>query len=165
MARFTAPDTIVLEQVTPRERDSDPVMHESFRRLAQNYQILKAATDQDGRPFRIVRMPAADPVYTTHRFKAGDPGLSFFRGSRPGELVKVIIPQSYMNFVISNGVVLEQAYWRPGQPKSTRRKDEEAKRILQRLFPDRRVVQLHAEALNWGGGGMHCATQEQPAVQ
>src|SRR5689334_22560834 len=63
VAHFTDPHTVVLEQVTPRERNSDPVLRISYERLEGNYRILKAATDQDGRPFRIARMPAADPFY------------------------------------------------------------------------------------------------------
>jgi agmatine deiminase len=165
MARFTSPTTIALEEVTATERDGDPVMRESFERLEENYRILKSATDQDGQLFQIVRMPAADPEYVDLTLKAGDSALSFFRGSKPGERIRVILPRSYMNFVISNGVVLEEAYWRPGRPESTRRKDEQARLILQRLFPARTVIQLHAENLNRGGGGMHCATQEQPSVK
>lgn len=109
-------------------------------------------------------MPAADPIYLTYTFKPGDSGLSFFRGSKAGVPIRVILPASYMNFVISNGVVLVSAYWRPGRPESTRRKDEAARRILQRLFADRRVVQIHDEPIHYGGGGMHCATQQQPAL-
>ncbi len=164
MARFTAPDTVVLAQVTPQERDSDRVLRMSYQRLEENERILKSATDQDGHPFHIVRMPAADPIYLDYNFKAGDHGLAFFRGSKPGQPIRVILPASYMNFTISNGVVLVPAYWRPGRPESTRRKDEAAKRILQRLFPDRRILRIDAENLNYGGGGMHCATQQQPAV-
>jgi len=107
-------------------------------------------------------MPVADPIYLHLTFKAGDHGLMFFRGSRPGRPIRVILPASYMNFVISNNVVLVPAYWKPGRPESTRRKDEMANHILHSLFPDRRVVQIDAENLNHGGGGMHCATQQQP---
>ena len=45
-----------------------------------------------------------------------------------------------------------------------RRKDEAAAATLKRLFPDREIVQIHAENLNYGGGGLHCATQQQPAT-
>jgi agmatine deiminase len=68
-----------------------------------------------------------------------------------------------MNFFISNGVVLEAAYWQPDRPESSRRKDEAALATLKRLFPAREIVQIHAENLNYGSGGMHCATQQQPS--
>ena len=162
MARFTAPDTVLLEEVTPKERDSSRVSRMSYERLEENHRILETATDQAGRKFRIVRMPAADPIYLDYTFESGDDALDFFRGSKPGRPIRVLLPASYMNFVISNGVVLVSAYWRPGRPESTRRKDEAAKQILQGLFPERRIVQIHDEALHYGGGGMHCATQQEP---
>lgn len=164
MARFTAPGTIVLAQVTPRERDSDPVLRLSYERLEENARILKSATDQSGHKFRLVRMPVPDPMYEDLTLKAGDHALAFFRGSKPGEHIRIILPASYMNFFISNGVVLVPAYWHPGRPESTKRKDSAAKDTLQKLFPGRRVVQIDAESLNHGGGGMHCATQQQPAI-
>jgi agmatine deiminase len=67
-----------------------------------------------------------------------------------------------MNFFNSNGVVLEAAYWQPWRPESTRRKDQASAAILKKLFPTREIIQIHAENLNYGGGGMHCATQQQP---
>jgi len=70
---------------------------------------------------------------------------------------------SYANFVVSNGVVLVPAYWRKGLPEGEREKDEQARATLQRLFPKRRVVQIHPLAINWDGGGMHCITQQQPS--
>ena len=60
------------------------------------------------------------------------------------------------------GVVLEAAYWKPGRPESMRRKDAVAANTLKQYFPDREIVQIDPESLNHGGGGMHCATQQQP---
>ncbi|WP_344447479.1 agmatine deiminase family protein [Kitasatospora nipponensis] len=36
--------------------------------------------------------------------------------------------------------------------------------VLQAAYPDRRVVQLNIDAIASGGGGIHCATQSEPAV-
>ena len=165
MARFVSPDTIALAEVTEEERRKDPVLRMTYDRLEENYRILQAATDQDGHRFKIVRIPVPNPIY--HDFTIGpgpDGGLDYFHGSRPGQKIRIIISASYMNFFISNGVVLEAAYWQPGRPESTRRKDEAAASTLQRLFPARKIVQIRAENLNYGGGGMHCATQQQPAL-
>lgn len=66
----------------------------SYERLEENVRILESATDQDGHGFRIVRMPAADPIYLHYTFKPGDPGLAFFRGSKPGRSIRVLLPVS-----------------------------------------------------------------------
>jgi agmatine deiminase len=78
--------------------------------------------------------------------------------------VTIIPAQSYCNFLISNGVVLAQKYWRPGMPVSVREKDLAAQKILQKIFPDREVVAINTLAINFGGGGIHCTTQQEPAT-
>ena len=162
MARFISADTVALAEVTEQERRTDPLMRMTYDRLEENLRILQAATDQNGNKFKIVRIPVADAIY--HEFTI-EPGadLAYFHGSKPGQKIRIVIPASYMNFFISNGVVLEAAYWQPDRPESTRRKDEAARGTLKRLFPTREIVQIHAENLNYGGGGMHCATQQQPS--
>jgi len=42
--------------------------------------------------------------------------------------------------------------------------DETALSILQRLFPDRRVIGIDCRELIWGLGTFHCLTQQQPVV-
>ena len=164
MARFVSADTIALAKVAQEERDADPVMRMTYDRLEENYRILQAATDQNGHKFKIVRMPVANSIYHDFTIQPGaDGGLHYFQGSKAGQKIRIIISASYMNFFISNGVVLEAAYWQPGRPESTRRKDEAAAATLKGLFPTREIVQIHSENLNYGGGGMHCATQQQPA--
>ena len=66
------------------------------------------------------------------------------------------LPASYANFYIGNGVVLVPTYDHPN--------DDRALRILQDLFPGRRVVGIACESLVWGLGAIHCVTQQQPAI-
>jgi agmatine deiminase len=40
--------------------------------------------------------------------------------------------------------------------------DEAARRIIERAFPDRDVVQVDVRDIAIGGGGIHCITQQQP---
>ena len=40
--------------------------------------------------------------------------------------------------------------------------DQEAYRVFSSAFPDRKVVQIDVEAVNYGGGGMNCISQQQP---
>ena len=40
--------------------------------------------------------------------------------------------------------------------------DERAKKILQKLFPTREVIQIYARDILIGGGNIHCITQQIP---
>ena len=62
----------------------------------------------------------------------------------------------YINFYVCNGAVIAPEF---GDPDS----DSAAKATLERLFPDRQVVQLNIDAIAAGGGGIHCTTQQEPA--
>jgi len=42
--------------------------------------------------------------------------------------------------------------------------DEKAAAILADLYPDREIVMLNIDAVGEVGGGIHCATHEQPKV-
>lgn len=64
------------------------------------------------------------------------------------------LPASYANFYIGNKVVL--------LPIFNDKNDEKAIKILQKLFPDRKIVSILAKDLVYGYGGIHCATMQQP---
>jgi agmatine deiminase len=148
--------------VSAAERDSNPISRISYERLEENYAILRQATDQDGKPFRIIRVPVANHITAEYTAKAEDP--QYFAGVKKGDRIKYLLSASYLNFLVTNGVVLLQSYWKAGRPVSTKEKDETAKRILEEAFPDRKIVQINAEDVNHGGGGIHCITQQQPAA-
>jgi agmatine deiminase len=63
---------------------------------------------------------------------------------------------SYANFYIANKSVLVPTYRHAN--------DAKACKILQQLFPDRRVAGIDCTDLIWGLGSIHCVTQQQPAV-
>ena len=46
--------------------------------------------------------------------------------------------------------------------ETEKKKDEEVKKILQQVFSERKIIQINPLAINRGGGGIHCATQQQP---
>ncbi len=115
--------------VEPNPQDAN---HEP---LAENLRRLKAASDQDGRPFTIVEMPMPRPV--------------IFEGRR--------LPASYGNFYIANGIVLV--------PVFNDTNDRIALNTLAELFPDREIVPIYSGDLIWGFGAMHCMTQQQPVVK
>ena len=167
-ARFADPRTILLAEVTEEERRTDPIAAISHRRLEESHRRLSAATDLDGNPFRIVRVPVPDSLFATMR--RGDGVFDYIRpldyedGSRiePDDEITVIAAASYLNFQVTNGLVLAQKYWKPGGPESLRRKDEAALAILREAFPGREILPLDAMAVNLGGGGIHCVLQQEP---
>jgi agmatine deiminase len=167
-ARFANDSTILLAQVDSADLATDPIAQENHRRLEENYQLLKNARDQDGRPFKIVRMPM--PPTILWKMQPEDPVYQVmaqmdFPKDRPfpqGKEITVVAAASYLNFLISNDIVIGQQYWKPGWPLTVKERDERAKAILQQVFPHRKIVMLDALSVNWGGGGIHCITMHQP---
>jgi agmatine deiminase len=41
--------------------------------------------------------------------------------------------------------------------------DDDAYKAIAEAFPDRQAIQIDAADLVYGGGGIHCITQQQPA--
>ncbi|HNX18029.1 MAG TPA: agmatine deiminase family protein [Methanoregula sp.] len=125
IARFVSPTTIVCAY---EENPQDG----NYEVLKENYEILKQATDQENKPFTIVKLPMPAPII-----------------DEDGQY-----PASYTNFYIGNTVVVVPVFDDPH--------DEEALSIIQKLFPDRTVTGINARAMVEGYGTFHCATQQQP---
>jgi len=94
--------------------------------------------------------------------------IAVFRRQDPllktGDMVLLTATTSYLNYVMTNDVILLPAYWQEGRPLSTRKKDQQARAIMASYFPGRQIIQLDPTTLNFMGGGMHCITQQQPAA-
>ncbi|MFE9396319.1 agmatine deiminase family protein [Streptomyces flavidovirens] len=99
--------------------------------------VLKSATDARGRQLEIVELPEPDPA------ELGTRGPDFLG--------------SYVNYYVVNGAVLLPRF-------GDRDADDRAASIVRDLHPGRSVVQVDIHTLAEGGGGIHCATQQQPAV-
>ena len=67
------------------------------------------------------------------------------------------LASSYVNFYMANGGIVCPSF---GQPDA----DLVALQILQRTFPERKVVQIFSRDILLGGGNIHCITQQQPKV-
>jgi agmatine deiminase len=126
LARFVDASTVAIAV----ESDASD---ENYGPLRENLERLRKATDQDGRPLRVVELPMPRPVV--------------FEGTR--------LPASYANFYVANGLVLVPTFNDPA--------DREALSTLAAAFPGRQVVGIHAVDLVWGLGTLHCLTQQQPA--
>jgi agmatine deiminase len=64
---------------------------------------------------------------------------------------------SYVNYYVCNGAVI-------GAEFGDKDADAEAKAVLTELYPNREIVMLNVDNLGEIGGGIHCATHEQPKV-
>ncbi len=96
--------------------------------------LLSAATDAEGRALEVVRLPA------------------------PKTLVDDVgwVDYSYVNHFALNGAVIACTFDDPV--------DAEAREIIADAYPGRTVVGVDARAVFARGGGVHCITQQQPAV-
>jgi agmatine deiminase len=163
LCRFVNDRTLLVERMTLREKSRDALSQLNFKHLEANYNILKKATDKYGSYFKIVEMPVPDFISDKHVIT--DKADAFnFPGSIPGDTIRFLASASYMNFVIANGVVLMPKYWREGFPLSQKKKDQQALKIMQLVFPDKKIVQIDVIEFNFGGGGMHCLTQQEPGI-
>ena len=100
---------------------------------ADNLRRLREAKDATGRSLQVITLPMPRPIWF------GDERL----------------PASYANFYIANNVVLV--------PTFNDDRDREALNTLAGIFPDKRVIGIHAVDLVLGQGTLHCLTQQQPA--
>lgn len=66
------------------------------------------------------------------------------------------LPASYANFYISNKYVIV--------PTFRDKNDDKAVEIIQKTFPDRKVVGLDSLDIIWGLGSFHCLSQQEPST-
>ncbi len=103
----------------------------------QQYKILSAATNAQGVRYSVSQIQGPD----YNLIRSTDPN---FVGS-------------YANYYLCNNAVIAAQF-------GDARADSAARATLARLFPGRTVEQLDIDRLGAGGGGIHCVTQQQPAV-
>ncbi len=106
--------------------------------LMQNYDILLQSNDQEGNKLQVIKVPMPPAVTTNVRGK------------------KTRLPASYLNFYIANNIVLVPTYGH--------KNDHIAQKIIQKEFPDRKVIGLDCRDLIYGMGAIHCIVQQQPVL-
>lgn len=167
-ARFVDPSTILLAWVEDSEKNSHPLKRINYERMMYNYELLSQATDHDGQPFTIIKVPLPDPItqpiVLLEEWEEEEgyniPAIYFPEsdGWSPGDTVQRVAAASYLNFFISNGVVLIPSYLKYGGSKE---KESEVGELFNQLFPNRKIIFIDAMSLNWQGGGIHCGTMQQ----
>jgi agmatine deiminase len=168
--RFVDATTIMLAWVDESEKNLNPVNEMNYARMSKNYEILRNATDQDGNPFKIIKVPLpdliAEKVVAREKIDSLDKSFDmeikdFIPGETPiaGDTLLRVPASSYLNFFVTNGLVLLPTYTGKG---SSEQKEEQVRKIFQEQFPGRKIVFIDAMMQNWNGGGIHCSTQQQP---
>lgn len=132
LAKFVSPNKILCAY-------EDNEQDENYAILKNNYETLVGAANLAGKPFEVVKLPM--PHMT-------------FQGNAAGLAPNAKAPVSYINFYIGNTVVLASVFNDPN--------DQKAVDVIQSCFPDRKVVSIDCRDIIYGGGAIHCMTQQQP---
>ncbi|MBI1369075.1 MAG: agmatine deiminase family protein [Planctomycetes bacterium] len=134
IARFVDPVTILASRA--------PEGHDDYAMLAENFDALLQARDQDGDKLNIIALPVPDPImydFPPDRFGPG--------GVNP-------VPASYANFLIVNDHVFTPIF---GQSR-----DDEALKIIEKTT-GKTAIGIRSEYLVVGLGALHCLSMQQPA--
>lgn len=115
----------------------DDPTQENFAISCENLEILKGAQDARGRGLEIIRVPQPPPQNSK--------GIS--------------LTLSYLNFYFVNGGIILPVFGGPAAAT-----DRQALEVLQRTFPERRIVAVDGMAIIREGGNVHCMTQQMPAA-
>ena len=105
---------------------------ERYDNMQANLNAIRGAADASGRELEIALIEEA------------------YEAERRNE----IFACSYINFYIANGGIVMPCFGID--------RDEDARKKLAELFPDREIAQVQISDIAIGGGGIHCITQQQP---
>ena len=131
---------------------TDDENHPFYKEAQAAYKFLCEQTDAKGRKLKVHKMVATKkPCY----LKDAE-SIDYSEGAIPREENEISIA-SYMNFLIVNGAII--------LPQYGDENDEEAVKCAKEMFPDREIVGVRTEEVAYGGGNIHCITQQQPKVK
>lgn len=106
---------------------------EHFEELQLMEQELKTFKTFDGKPYNLIPLPLT---------------------SKPIFADKIKLPATYANFLIINKAVLMPLY--------NDEHDELALEIMQKVFPERKIIGIDCTSLILQRGSLHCATMQFP---
>ncbi|GAB2788902.1 agmatine deiminase family protein [Rhabdobacter roseus] len=106
----------------------------NYEVLQTNLKLLQEMRLLNGKPLNVIELPMPKAVM-----------IDGFR-----------TPGSYANFLICNAGVIVPVFNNPH--------DEQAIDILEKAFPERKIIPLLATEIIWGQGSFHCLSQQEPLV-
>lgn len=171
--RFADPGTILLAWVEETEKHLNPVNRINYERMSENLRILESSRDQDGKSFTVIKVPLPDLVTQSLMVVDSLQGRDeekfispndFLPEERPkvGDSIFRVPASSYLNYLITNGLVILPTYTAVGTSSG---KEEKVISIFRKLYPERKIVTIDFMPQNWSGGGIHCSTQQQPSAE
>lgn len=142
VAAFTAPGEVACVWV-------DDPQHPCYQVLQDAYRTLCEATDAKGRKLRVHKLcMGKNELYIDPEFKIDQVAGTLARDEDHW------CPVDYLNWLIINGGVIVPQY---GDPN-----DELALSQIREMFPGYKVVGVDTKEIIYGGGNVHCITQQQP---
>ncbi len=129
-----------------------------FEQCRAAYETLSNATDARGRKLKVYKLPM--PTKCVYMDQASCDSIDIDENAEPRVSDEPLIA-SYMNYLVTNGGVITPQY---GDVN-----DELAVSTLQRIYDETwgegayRVVGVKSEQVVFGGGNIHCITQQEPA--
>ncbi|MDD3220272.1 MAG: agmatine deiminase [Lachnospiraceae bacterium] len=122
-----------------------------YQASQEAYRDMCEMVDAKGRKLKVHKLCCPKEMVTI----SGDFRIDRVEGTLPREDGDICIA-SYMNFLIVNGGVIVPQY---GDEN-----DALALEQIQEMFPERKVVGVFTREIVYGGGNIHCITQQQPKV-
>jgi agmatine deiminase len=129
------------------EDKSDPF----YEVCQKNYEVLCGSTDAKGRKLKVHKLTTTKVPVTVGE----DFAIDEIEGTIPRKAGEICIA-SYMNFLITNGAVIT--------PQYEDEYDALAVAQLKEIFPGYDIVGVNTREVAYGGGNIHCITQQLPAA-
>ena len=129
-----------------------------YRQCHEAYDTLAAATDAQGRQLKVYKLPM--PVEPLYMDQASCDTIDVDENAEPRVADEPLIA-SYMNYLVTNGGVIVPQY---GDVN-----DQLAVDTLQQIYDEvwgegaYKCVGVQSEQVVFGGGNIHCITQQEPA--
>jgi agmatine deiminase len=134
--------------------DTDGHIDDLARFVSENKVVTVVEENSDDANYK----PLQENLARLREMKVGGQKIDIEILPMPKKIIRedMRLPASYANFYIANKVVLVPTFANPA--------DKMALSILEKCFPNRRVVGIDCRELIWGLGTFHCLTQQQPKV-
>ena len=115
------------------------------------YNTLKKETDAKGRKLIIHKVLLPKPQYMSVNEAKG---IKIGKYNAVERLAGARLSASYVNFYQGDKFVILPAFNDPS--------DELAKKQLEKLYPDKEIIQIYSREILLGGGNIHCITMQIP---